>query len=174
MHMGKSRGRPRKYNPQPIERSDSEILIADTAMQIAKEQGISFENAFAQMLQGARPTQNVGNASKKLSLGQAARTAKMSKSTLQRMLTSGRMDGHQRAEDGIWEIDTVEVQRVIDARDAPQRGRKVAQNEDKAGPCSETVALYERLVDAEKARADAAERRCDQLLTLLEVQRHAS
>jgi len=174
MHTGKSRGRPRKYNPQPIERSDSEIRIADTAMQIAKERGISFEIAFAQMLQGERPTQNVGNASKKLSLGQAARTAKMSKSTLQRMLTSGRMDGHQRAEDGIWEIDTVEVQRVIDARDAPQRGRKVAQTEDKVGPYSETVALYERLVDAERVRADAAERRYDALMRVMETRHVAS
>lgn len=47
----------------------------------------------------------------------------MSKSTLQRMLASGRMTGHQR-EDSVWEIDMSEVQRVMDSRDKPQRGRK--------------------------------------------------
>ena len=66
----------------------------------------------------------------KLSLGQAARAAGMSKSTLQRMLASGRMSGTQRA-DSVWEIDMSEVQRVLDARDAPQRGRKAAPVEDK-------------------------------------------
>ena len=60
----------------------------------------------------------------KLSLGQAARTAGMAKSTLQRMLKDGRIAGTQR-EDGIWEIDKAELQRVIDAKDTPQRGRKV-------------------------------------------------
>ncbi len=48
----------------------------------------------------------------------------MAKSTLQRMLKDGRIAGTQR-EDGIWEIDQAELQRVIDNRDAPQRGRKV-------------------------------------------------
>jgi hypothetical protein len=58
-------------------------------------------------------------------LGQAAKAAKMSKSTLQRMLLDGRATGHQR-EDGVWEIDSSEVARIASDKDRPQRGRKVS------------------------------------------------
>lgn len=124
----------------------------------------------------------------KLSLGQAARTAGMAKSTLQRMLKDGRLAGTQR-KDGIWEIDQAELQRVIDAKDAPQRGRKVKAVEGKAEPEARPEAIEiaelranlegarQRLDDmiarAEAAEArEAAEReRVDRLTRLIEDQR---
>jgi hypothetical protein len=124
----------------------------------------------------------------KLSLGQAARTAGMAKSTLQRMLKDGRIAGTQR-EDGIWEIDQAELQRVIDAKDAPQRGRKMKAVEgtavSEARP--EAIELAELRVHLEAARQrlddmiaraeaaegrEAAEReRVDRLTRLIEDQR---
>jgi len=111
----------------------------------------------------------------KLSLGQAARAAGMSKSTLQRMLASGRVSGVQRP-DSVWEIDRSEVQRLIDSRDAPQRGRRVAPVEDMPGPApvearpeavelavlrAELAAARDKIADAirreEQAEARAAE-----------------
>lgn len=110
----------------------------------------------------------------KLSLGQAARTAGMAKSTLQRMLKDGRIAGTQR-EDGIWEIDKAELQRVIDAKDAPQRGRKVTAVEVKAVPATrpEAIELAELRVhlanvrerlDEAIAREQAAEARAAEAL----------
>ena len=110
----------------------------------------------------------------KLSLGQAARTAGMAKSTLQRMLKDGRLAGTQR-KDGIWEIDKAELQRVIDAKDAPQRGRKVTAVEGKSAPEARPEAIElaelrvhlanvrERLEEA-IAREQAAEARAAEAL----------
>jgi predicted DNA-binding protein (UPF0251 family) len=128
----------------------------------------------------------------KLSLGQAARAAGMSKSTLQRMLASGRLSGVQRP-DKIWEIDQAELQRLIDSRDAPQRGRRVAPVEAPAEARPEAVELAvlkaelqaarDRIADAirreEAAEARAAEALAreralaDRLSRLIEDQRPA-
>lgn len=97
----------------------------------------------------------------KLSLGQAARTAGMSKSTLQRMLQRGHIAGTQRP-DSVWEIDMSEVQRLIDSRDAPQRGKRVpAPVEATVPPVEAVVELAELRVRLEEVRgklADAIER----------------
>jgi len=126
----------------------------------------------------------------KLSLGQAARTAGMSKSTLQRMLQRGHIAGTQRP-DSVWEIDMSEVQRLIDSRDAPQRGKRVpAPVEAPAPPVearpeavelaavkAELQGVRDRLADmiarAEAAEArEAAEReRVDRLTRLIEDKR---
>lgn len=131
----------------------------------------------------------------KLSLGEAARAAGMSKSTLQRMLASGRMSGVQRP-DGVWEIDPAELQRVIDSRDAPQRGRRrrapVADPPVEARPeavelatlRAELAAARDRIADAIR-REEAAEARAaaalarerelsDRLTRLIEDQRPRS
>jgi septal ring factor EnvC (AmiA/AmiB activator) len=122
----------------------------------------------------------------KVSLGQAARIAGMSKSTLQRMLASGRVSGHQR-EDSVWEIDMSEVQRLMDSRDKPQRGRKAkasAPVEDVRPEAIEIAELRANLEGARQrlddmiARAEAAEareaaerERVDRLTRLIEDQR---
>lgn len=129
----------------------------------------------------------------KLSLGQAARAAGMSKSTLQRMLQDGRMSGHQR-EDGVYEIDRAELQRVIDAKDTPQRGRRVVvpapveaeplqrpEAVELAVLRAELAAVRDRVADAirreEQAEARAAEALAreralaDRLSRLIEDQR---
>ncbi len=106
----------------------------------------------------------------KMSLGQAARTAGMAKSTLQRMLKSGRLAGTQR-EDGVWEIDQAELQRVIDAKGAPQRGRKVTAGVEVVRPEAIEIAelranlanVRERLDEA-IAREQAAEARAAEAL----------
>ena len=129
----------------------------------------------------------------KLSLGQAARAARMSKSTLQRMLADGRVSGHKR-QDGVWEIDPAELQRVIDARDAPRRGKRVEAPPVEAPPPdpaavdlavlrAELAAARQRIEDmvqraeraeAEKAEAVARERElADRWRNLIEDQRPA-
>ena len=120
----------------------------------------------------------------KMSLGQAARTARMAKSTLQRMLKNGRLAGTQR-EDGVWEIDQAELQRVIDAKDSPQRGRKAKAVVEAARPEAIEIAelranlaaarqrLEDMIARAEAAEArEAAEReRVDRLTRSIEDQR---
>lgn len=60
----------------------------------------------------------------KLSLGQAAKHAGVSKSTLQRMLKAGTVSGTQRA-DSVWEIDQAEVARIARDKDRPRSGKRV-------------------------------------------------
>ena len=60
----------------------------------------------------------------KLSLGQAAKLAGVSKSTLQRMLKAGTASGTQR-EDSVWEIDQSEVARIARDKDRPRSGKRV-------------------------------------------------
>ena len=60
----------------------------------------------------------------KLSLGQAAKVAGVSKSTLQRMLKAGTVSGTQRA-DSVWEIDQAEVARIAGDKDRPRSGKRV-------------------------------------------------
>ena len=122
----------------------------------------------------------------KLSLGQAAKAAKFSKSTLQRMLQDGRVSGHQR-EDSVWEIDASEVARIAMSKDRPQRGRRVPAEEPAPAPQAEAIeaavlkaelqGVRDRLADA-IARAEAAEAReaaerdrVDRLTRLIEDRR---
>ena len=97
----------------------------------------------------------------KLSLGQAAKVAGMSKSTLQRMLADGRVSGTQRA-DSIWEIDQAEIQRVIDSRDAPQRGRRVVppvvEATVEATPAVDLAVLRVQLQDVRDRLAQSVKR----------------
>jgi hypothetical protein len=46
-----ARGRPRKHQPGELVRSRIEEALADAAMAVAKAQGLSFESAFAKVLQ---------------------------------------------------------------------------------------------------------------------------
>ena len=101
----------------------------------------------------------------KLSLGQAAKHAGVSKSTLQRMLKAGAVSGTQR-EDSVWEIDRAEVARIARDKDRPRSGKRVAPIPEGS---KQDETLWERLLLAERARADAAERRCDALLRLLQT-----
>ena len=93
----------------------------------------------------------------KLSLGQAAKLAGTSKTTLSRMLARGEISGTQRA-DSVWEIDASEIARVVDLKKTPGRGRKV---EAKAGawvdPAPDAVDLAVLRVQLEAARERLAE-----------------
>lgn len=46
-----ARGRPRKYDPGAIQRGQIEKALSDAALKVASAQGISFESAFAKVLQ---------------------------------------------------------------------------------------------------------------------------
>ena len=128
----------------------------------------------------------------KLSLGQAAKIAGVSKSTLQRMLRDGRVSGTQR-EDGVWEIDESEVARIARDKDRPRSGKRVEAPPAAPEPRPEAVDLAvlrvqlqdvrDRLAEAVK-REEAAEARAaealarereaaDRLTGLIEDQRPA-
>lgn len=109
-----------------------------------------------------------------LSLGQAAKLAGVGKTTIQRAVTAGRLSATRR-DDGGYAIDPAELARVYDVR--PERlekrdgrdgegDRPVERDATPRDPELETrlavaeaqLAGLRQIVDAEKARADAAEK----------------
>lgn len=109
-----------------------------------------------------------------LSLGQAAKVAGVGKTTVQRAIASGRLSA-TRNPDGGYAIDPAELARVYDVRPDrlekrdggdPSRDRPVERDETPQDPELATrlavaeaqLAGLKQIVDAEKARADAAER----------------
>ena len=114
-----------------------------------------------------------------LSLGQAAKVAGVGKTTVQRAITAGRLSA-TRNSDGGYAIDPAELARVYDVRPdrlekrdpqgdgrveraaplADQVGDQVADREleMKLAVAEAQLAGLRQIVDAEKARADAAER----------------
>lgn len=101
----------------------------------------------------------------KLSLGQAAKQAGVAKATLQRMLKDGRASGVQRP-DGVYEIDLAEVERIAKDKDRPRSGKRLHTGVAELRHID--TDLWARLVEAERNRAVAAEKRCEDLIRLLD------
>jgi hypothetical protein len=101
-----------------------------------------------------------------LSLGEAARRSGMSKATIQRILIRGELKATQ-ADNKVWQIPVEEMDTLLRIRDSSRQGRrsgrKDEQNPERA---VDTITLFERLIAAETARADAAERRYDELVQI--------
>lgn len=112
-----------------------------------------------------------------LSLGQAAKLAGVGKTTIQRAITAGRLSA-TRKDDGGYSIDPAELSRVYDVRperlqkgdgrverDATQRDQvsdQVAAGDpelaSKFAVVEAQLAGMRQLVEAERSRADAAEK----------------
>lgn len=94
----------------------------------------------------------------KLSLGQAAKHAGVSKSTLQRMLKAGAVSGTQRA-DSVWEIDQAEVARIARDKDRPRSGKRVEAGEPPPpDPAVDLAVLKVQLQDVRDRLAEAVRR----------------
>lgn len=103
-----------------------------------------------------------------LSLGQFARAAEASKATVHRALLRGDIPG-EKTRDGNWAIAESEVAKYKKQATLPCQGRRAASPEQQK-VCD--VSLWELIVAAERARADAAERRCDVLIGVLHAAIH--
>lgn len=77
-----------------------------------------------------KPSQNIGGNIVKLTLGQAAKTARRSKGTLSKALNSGGISA-QKDEKGRWQIDPSELARWMDANPFPNGQENQELVEDK-------------------------------------------
>lgn len=93
----------------------------------------------------------------KLSLGQAAKVAGVSKSTLQRMLKNGQVSGTQR-EDSVWEIDQSEVARIARDKDRPRSGKRVEASATPDPAAVDLAVLKSQLQDVRDRLAEAVRR----------------
>lgn len=93
----------------------------------------------------------------KLSLGQAAKVAGVSKSTLQRMLKNGQVSGTQR-EDSVWEIDQSEVARIARDKDRPRSGKRVEASATPDPAAVDLAVLKVQLQDVRDRLAEAVRR----------------
>lgn len=168
-----ARGRPRKHFPDVSPLSAQEQVVMERVTQYAQEHGVSWETAFAEVvIKKARaadshvlPASDAGSATQPdvLSLGRAAQSGHVSKRTLLRWLEKGDVQGKKSA-GGVWQIPTDQLDVIARLRREARPGKRVtppaeAQKQDGA--------LWERLILSERARADAAEQRCDALVRLL-------
>jgi hypothetical protein len=193
--MGMNRGRPRKHEALNVTLTAREKKLAERVLRYAQEMRTSFEKAFAQTALGRPETSEVlrevatalHNASGNdiarvkaaatpapvepdtLSLSAMARATGVPKAKLQRWLASGKIASTKDA-GGVWQIHSGQVARIREMDATTQLGKTAAPaheapNQDLPG---QNAVLWERLVEAERARADVAERRCDEILRLLQ------
>lgn len=102
-----------------------------------------------------------------LSLGQFARAVHANKTTVGRALERGLIKGQKRP-DGVWAIPASEIDGYKKQAMLPGRGRRLAPSVLPMQPTTDT-AMWERLVESERKRADAAEQRCNELMDVLKT-----
>jgi excisionase family DNA binding protein len=190
-----NRGRPRKHETLNVTLTAQEKKLAERVLRYAQEMGTSFEKAFAQVALGRPETSEVlrevtaalHNASSDdiarvkaavapvpvepdtLSLNAMARATGVPKTKIQRWLASGKIASTKDA-GGVWQIHSDQVARIREMDATTRLGKTAAPaheapNQDLPG---QNAVLWGRLVEAERVRADAAERRCDEILRLLQ------
>ena len=162
---------PRFADVLPL--SAQEQAVAEHVMRYAQEHSVSWETAFADVVvKRARasvphvlPASDAAITAQPdvLSLGGAARSAHVSKSTLSRWLEKGDVQGRKSA-CGVWQISADQLEVIARLRREARPGKRVTPPVDAQ---KQDGALWERLVLSERARADAAEQRCDALVNLL-------
>jgi transposase len=162
------RGRPRKYNPEPFVRSDSEIELVDRVMRHAEEHGTGFETAYKKVVfDGQAEVQNRTPRQETLSLGAASRAAGVGKGTMGRWVQSGRIVGIKDRH-GVYQIPKDQLAEAERLKHTARQGKRTtAASVSTPAADPSVVELLERLVEAEKARADAAERRYAEIVRIL-------